>query len=190
MARFNDALKEKFTNWNDLEKKIEALPTAPLRGEVFEQFIFAYLTLKKQFYQFSQVYRSTEIPKDLLEKYKIEKKDSGVDGLVVFNDGKVAGYQVKFRTGRTKPSYDELAKFWVEAQHTDYNYTIANCYSVTDLVLKQQKHLQILVDEFESLDQDFFEELFKFTNDSGKIEHFYYDPFPFQKQIIKDVVFF
>lgn len=188
MARFNDLLKEKFTSWNDLEKKIEALPTAPLRGDVFEQFIFAYLTLKKQFYQFSQVYRSTEIPRDLLEKYKIEKKDSGVDGLVVFNDGKVAGYQVKFRTGRTKPSYDELAKFWVEAQHTDYNYTIANCYSVTDLVLKQQKHLQILVDEFESLDQDFFEELFKFTNDSGKIEHFYYDPFPFQRQIIKDVV--
>lgn len=188
MARFNDLLKEKFTSWNELEKKIEALPTAPLRGEVFEQFIFAYLTLKKQFYQFTQVYRSTEIPRDLLEKYKIEKKDSGVDGLVVFNDGKVAGYQVKFRTGRTKPSYDELAKFWVEAQHTDYNYTIANCYSVTDLVLKQQKHLQILVDELESLDQDFFEELFKFTNDSGRIEHFYYEPFPFQKQIIKDVV--
>ena len=91
------------------------------------------------------------------------------------------------RTGRTKPSYDELAKFWVEAQHTDYNYTIANCYSVTDLVLKQQKHLQILVDEFESLDQDFFEELFKFTNDSGKVERFFYEPFPFQKQICPNI---
>lgn len=187
MTRYNDLLKEKFSNWSDLEKKIEALPTAPLRGEVFEQFIFAYLTLKKQFYQLSEVYRSTEIPREFLEKYKIEKKDSGIDGLMVFNDGKVAGYQVKFRTSRVKPSYDELAKFWVEAQHTDYNYTIANCYSITDLVLKQQKHLQILVDELESLDQDFFEELYKFTNDAGKIKHFFYEPFPFQKQMIKDV---
>ena len=147
MTRYNNLLKEKISNWSDLEKKIEALPTAPLRGEVFEQFIFAYLTLKKQFYQLSEVFRSTEIPREFLGKYKIEKKDSGIDGLMVFNDGKVAGYQVKFRTGRVKPSYDELAKFWVEAQHTDYNYTIANCYSITDLVLKQQKHLQILVDE-------------------------------------------
>ena len=69
MARYNDLLKEKFSNWNDLEKKIEALPTAPLRGEVFEQFIFAYLTLKKQFYQLNEVYRSTEIPREFLEKY-------------------------------------------------------------------------------------------------------------------------
>lgn len=187
MAHYNDLLKEKFSNWKDLEKKIEALPNTALRGEVFEQFVFAYLVLKKQFYQLSDVYRSKEIPRKYLDKYKIEKKDSGVDGLVIFNDGKVAGYQVKFRTGRVKPSYDELAKFWVEAQHTDYNYTIANCYSITDLVLKQQKHLQILVDELESLDQDFFEELFKFTNDAGKIEHFSYKPFPYQEKIIEDV---
>lgn len=187
MVRYNDLLKERFSNWNELEKRIESLPSASLRGEVFEQFILAYLSLKKQFYQLSEVYRSREIPKEFLKKYKIEKKDSGVDGLMVFNDGKVAGYQVKFRTNRTKPSYDELAKFWVEAQHTDFNYTIANCYSITNLVLKQQKHLQILVDEFELLDQDFFEELYKFTNDSGKIEHYYYKPFTFQKQMIKDV---
>jgi superfamily II DNA or RNA helicase len=184
---YNDLLKEKFSSWEELEKKIEALPSAPLKGEVFEQFIFAYLSIKKQFYQLKEVYRSKEIPKNLLEKYKLEKKDSGVDGLVVFNDGKVAGYQVKFRTNRLKPSYDELAKFWVESQHTDYNYTIANCYSITDLVLKQQKHLQILVDEFESLNQDFFEELYKFTNDAGKIERFFYTPFSFQEEIIKDV---
>jgi len=187
MAHYNDLLKEKFSNWSELEKKIEKLPTAPLRGEVFEQFIFAYLTLKKQFYQLSEIYRSREIPRIFLQKYKIEKKDSGVDGLMVFNDGKVAGYQVKFRTNRVKPSYDELAKFWVEAQHTDYNYTIANCYSITDLVLKQQKHIQILVDDFESLDKVFFEELYKFTNDSKKIEHIYYKPFTFQKEMIEDV---
>lgn len=142
MAKYHDLLKGKFSSWNELEKKIESLPTAALRGEVFEQFVFVYLNLKKQFYQIDKIFRSFEIPRDLLEKYKLAKKDSGVDGIIVFNDGRVAGYQVKFRTGRAKPSYDELAKFWVEAQHTDYNYTIANCYSITDLALKQQKHLQ------------------------------------------------
>lgn len=187
MPKYHELLKQRFTSWNELEKHIEALPTAPLRGEVFEQFVFAYLQIKKQFYQLEEVYRSSEIPRALLEKYKLAKKDSGVDGLIVLNDGKVAGYQVKFRTGRNKPSYDELAKFWVEAQHTDYNYTIANCYSITDLAKKQQKHLQILVDEFESLDAAFFEELYQFINKAGKIVRVLYRPFSFQKQIIKDV---
>jgi DNA segregation ATPase FtsK/SpoIIIE-like protein len=110
MAKYNDLLKEKFSNWNDLEKKIEHLPTSQLKGEVFEEFIFAYLSLKKQFYQLKDVYRSKEIPKEFLEKYKIEKKDSGIDGLLVFNDGKIAGYQVKFRTNRSKPLLISLGK--------------------------------------------------------------------------------
>jgi superfamily II DNA or RNA helicase len=187
MKKYHDLLKQRFSSWNELEKNIEALPTAPTRGEVFEQFIFAYLNIKKQFYQIDQVFRSFDIPSKFLNKYKLAKKDSGVDGLIILNDGKVAGYQVKFRTGRTKPSYDELAKFWVEAQHTDFNYTIANCYTITELALKQQKHLQILVDEFESLDESFFQELYIFINDTKKQIKVLYEPFSFQNTIIKDV---
>jgi predicted helicase len=185
---FSEILKKKHSDWRSLEQEIEKLPTAYDKGEVFEQFIYAYLLLNSQLYQIQELYRSTEIPKKYLEKYKLEKKDSGVDGLIILENGKGAGYQVKFRSNRKKPSYDELAKFWVEAQHTDINYTIANSYSVTDLSKKQEKHLQILVDDFDNLDKMFFESLFTLTNRQKIKKREKYEPYDFQKEIIKDTI--
>lgn len=187
MQKYNEILKKRYSSWDELEKNIEALPTTKLKGDVFEEFIFVYLNLKNQLYQIKEVFRAGDIPRKLLAKYQIEKRDSGIDGLIVFNDNKVAGYQVKFRTNRARPSYDELAKFWVEAQHTDFNYTIANCYSITDLSKKQSKHLQILVDEFSSLDQIFFDELYDFVQKAGKITRKKHKPFDFQIEMIKNV---
>ena len=185
---YSEILKKKHKDWSGLEKEIEQLTTTYEKGEVFEQFIYAYLLLNSQFYQISELYRSTEIPKKYLEKYKLEKKDSGVDGLIILENGKGAAYQAKFRSNRKKPSYDELAKFWVEAQHTDFNYTIANCYSVTNLSKKQEKHLQILVDDFDVLDEEFFKSLFSLTNRRPITERVKYEPYDFQKEIIKDTV--
>jgi superfamily II DNA or RNA helicase len=186
--KFNTIFQKKFPNWSELEKVIENLPTAKEKGNVFEEFIFSYLNIKSQLYQIKEVYMSNDIPTEYLSKYLIEKNDSGVDGLMILNDNKVAAYQVKFRSKRVKPRYDELAKFWVEARNTDINYTIANCYSITDLSKKNDKHLQILVDEFESLDTLFFEQLYEFTNNKSKTLKKRYSPFTFQKNIIKDVV--
>ena len=132
--KYSSIFQKKYSSWKELEKVIEALPTPKQRGDAFEEFVFAYMNIKKQLYQVKEVFMSTEIPAKYLTKYKIEKKDSGVDGLIIRNDDKAAAYQVKFRTGREKPSYSDLTKFWQEGKHTDFNYTIANCYSVTDLV--------------------------------------------------------
>ena len=109
--KYHDILKDKHSDWRSIETAIEALPTTYEKGEVFEQFVYAYLTLNKQLYQIQDVYRSGSIPTKYLNQYQIEKKDSGVDGLMILNNQKAAAYQAKFRTNRKKPSYDELAKF-------------------------------------------------------------------------------
>lgn len=186
--KFNIIFQNKYKSWSELEKVIESLGTTKQRGDVFEEFVFAYLNIKSQLYQIKEVYTSTNIPTKYLVKYSIEKKDSGVDGLIILNDGRAAAYQVKFRTNRAAPKYDELAKFWVEAKHTDLNYIIANCYSLTHLSQKNVKHLQILVDEFELLDEIFFEQLFAFTNNKIPKKRKKHFPFPFQESIIKNVV--
>jgi len=186
--KFNTIFQKKYFSWAELEKVIESLPTTKERGNAFEEFVFAYLNIKSQLYQVKEVFMSKDIPTKYLTKYKLEKVDSGVDGLIILNDDRAAAYQAKFRTNRVKPKYDELAKFWVEAKHTDLNYTIANCYSVTDLSKKIYKHLQILVDEFELLDEAFFEQLFVFTNNKAPKEKKKHTPHPFQKKIIADVV--
>ena len=42
---YDSILKIKYTSWAELEKQIEAQPTTYQKGELFEQFIFAYLTI-------------------------------------------------------------------------------------------------------------------------------------------------
>ena len=187
--KYNSILKKKYTNWDDLELEIEALNTTYERGEIFEQFVYVYLLLNKDKFQLKDVYRSKQIPESFLKKYQLEKKDSGVDGLLVFESGEVAGYQVKFRIGRKAPSYSELAKFWVESKNTDYNYVIANSYYLTKLAQKNNKHMSILVDTFLELDAEFFENMFLVVNERPiRKRKAILKPYPFQERMISDVV--
>jgi len=183
----SNVLKIRYQSWNELEKQIESLSTTTERGEVFEQFVFAFLKIKSDLYQIKEVYRSKEIPIEIREKYSIEAKDSGIDGIFILSDGKCCAYQVKFRTGRSIPSYAELSKFWVEAKHTDYNYTIANCYYVTKLASKNDKHLSILVEELDKLDPIFFNNLYEFVNNS-KVKKILAKPERFQEKMVSDCV--
>lgn len=54
---YSNLLKKHYSDWPSLEKAIEALPTAKARGNVFEEFTFAYFTIKKQMYQIAEIYR-------------------------------------------------------------------------------------------------------------------------------------
>jgi len=188
MHTYHELLKQQYNEFKDLEEKIEKLPTTTGKGEVFEQFVFAYLCIKKDLYQISNVYRAKDIPNELRKKYHLENNDCGVDGLVILNNGKIAAYQVKFRTNRLTPPYAELAKFWIEAKYTDFNYTIANCYYLTKLAQKQEKHLNILIDEFESLDRSFFQTLHEYTTKQIIKKRNYFSPAKFQEKMISDVV--
>lgn len=185
---YDPLLKTKYFDWSALEKVIESQSTTYQKGELFEQFVYAYLTIHKQLYQIKEVYRQKDIPKYYRKQFKLSETDTGVDGLMILHNGQSAAYQVKFRTNRTKPNYNELAKFWVEAKHTDLNYIIANCYSVTQLAQKQTKHLQVLVDEFETLDSSFFDVLHQLTNFQVVKKRQLKQPFTFQNQIITDVI--
>ena len=61
MRKYNRILKERFHSWREIEYKIECLPTAFEKGQVFEEFVYAYLFIKKDFYQLSEIYKSVEV---------------------------------------------------------------------------------------------------------------------------------
>lgn len=60
---YSNLLKKHYSDWPSLEKAIEALPTAKARGNVFEEFTFAYFTIKKQMYQIAEIYFLTNTEK-------------------------------------------------------------------------------------------------------------------------------
>lgn len=184
---FPKILQSKYLNWAQLEKDIEKVSSDKEKGDIFEDFVFGYFLLHQDLYQISEIYKVCDIPLKYRQQYKIEKKDSGIDGLIILRDGRAAAYQVKFRSNREKPSYAELTKFWAEARHTDIHYTVANCYSLSQLCAKNKKHLAILGDEFSSLDAEFFNEFYELTN-LKKVRKQIYTPFPFQKRMIANTL--
>ncbi|MBT7402928.1 DEAD/DEAH box helicase family protein [Candidatus Woesearchaeota archaeon] len=181
--KYNKLLLSKIKTWKELEKQIEALPTTKQRGDAFEEFVFVYFNLHKTLYQISEVYMEKNIPLKYKRKFELEKKDCGVDGLIIHRDGSATGYQVKFRTDRKKSSYDELAKFWAEAKKTDNHLTIANCYSLSRLCAKHKKHLSVLVDEFDALGHEFYSEFYDFVN-AKPVRKKVFRPFKYQQRMI------
>lgn len=181
--KVNELLKKRIKSWKEIEKQIELLPTTKQRGDAFEKFVYVYFIINKTLYQISEVYYEKNIPLKYKKKFDLEKKDCGVDGLIIHRDGTATGYQAKFRTNRQKPSYDELAKFWVEAKKTDYHLTIANCYSLSRLCGKHNKHLSLLVDEFDSLSDEFFSKFFDLVN-AKPVKREVFRPFKYQRKMI------
>lgn len=83
---YSNLLKKHYSDWPSLEKAIEALPTAKARGNVFEEFTFAYFTIKKQMYQIAEIYPSADIPDKYRKAFKLGNKqhqDSALTALLL-----------------------------------------------------------------------------------------------------------
>lgn len=174
-------------SFEELEVKIESLENTKQIGDAFEEFIYFYLKFLEIYYDVKEVYHSSEIPTEIREKLKITKSDAGIDGVWLTSDGKLCAYQVKYRSQRNSPSYEELGKFWAEARLADFTYVFANTYRVTELSEKRENNRNILVDAFENLEASFFESLRKYIKDS-KIVREKKNPWPHQEKIIQEVL--
>jgi len=95
---FHKIYKQRYACWEELEKAIEQVETAKEKGDAFEQFAFSYFTRYKELYQIRELYMGPDIPEQYRVKYRLEKKDSGVDGLYLSENGASTAYQVKFRS--------------------------------------------------------------------------------------------
>ncbi|MBA6264281.1 DEAD/DEAH box helicase family protein [Colwellia sp. Bg11-12] len=184
--RFKGLFLSDVSTWKELEKKIELLSSTKDKGDAFEEFVYLFLLLKKNYYQIKEVYMHP-IPIRIKDKLGIVKYDAGIDGVIEFIDGRLAAYQVKFRTDRAKPKYEEWAKLWAEAKKADATYCIANCDSITVLAEQQDENYKILVDTFDGLPASFFDEVRSLILVSKK-KHLFFDPEPHQKKIITDVI--
>ncbi|WP_127837528.1 hypothetical protein [Clostridium prolinivorans] len=109
---FHNVFLQKYSSWDELESAIESIENVKEKGTAFEQFVFAYFTFFKNMYMISELYMESDIPAELRQKFKLEKRDSGVDGLLIKEDGTSVAYQAKFRSGQEAPSYEELTSFW------------------------------------------------------------------------------
>ena len=185
---FHKIFSTKYDSWIALEKEIELLPTPNERGEVFEQFVYLYFLLHKDYYQISEIYREKDIPLKHKEKLKLEKTDYGVDGIFVKTDDTYTAYQVKFRTNREMPTVRELSTFWTEGEYADFRCIVANCDDLPKVSQKKSGSIQILAREFEKLKSDFFTNLVKLYNGSKPVKSKPAQPDIHQDRMIRHIV--
>lgn len=178
----------KYASWKEIEDGISNKIEEKERGDLFEEFVYTYFSIKKDFYQIENVYMFDDIPNEIKKLLKLEEIDYGVDGVYVRTDNKIVAYQVKFRSNRdNQPSYRELSTFWAESEYADYRCIITNTYSLPEQSDKKKDQFSILVDTFDLLDDDFFNAFNIFTHENRLISPEVKKPFEYQKDIISNI---
>jgi predicted helicase len=186
---FNSVFSKEYATWGNLEAELEQIECPKEKGTAFEQFVFAYFTYFKDIYLISELYMENSIPPELRTKVKLEKRDSGVDGLIIKEDGRTIAYQAKFRSGQQAPPYDELTSFWAESEHADERCIFANCYELPKQAYKKKNQFAILRNELNSLKPEFFKWLYEYaTTGASKPRIEKYTPLPHQDKMISEVL--
>lgn len=178
----------RYNSWKEIEDGIQCISGEKERGDLFEEFVYAYFSINKNFYQIENIYPSKNIPNEIKRLIKLENSDYGVDGVYVRTDNRIVAYQAKFRSDRdNQPSYRELSTFWAESEHADYRCIIANTYSLPEQSNKKKSQFSILADTLDALDADFFYAFNIFTHENRLIPPRIKKPYKYQEDIINNV---
>jgi predicted helicase len=97
-------------SFEQLEKRIAAIPESKGKGDAFEVFAEAYLATQRK-HEIVTAWPLDAVPLSVLKKLKLPLKDYGVDGVMNTTLGGHQVYQVKFRSGRTPLTWEELSTF-------------------------------------------------------------------------------
>ena len=116
------------SSFEELEKRIAAIPENKGKGEDFEVFAEAYLATQRK-HDAHQVWPLNATPLDVLGKLGLGGMDYGVDGVLQTLLGDLSAYQVKFRTGREPMTWRELSTFMglADSPHIRSRILITNC---------------------------------------------------------------
>jgi superfamily II DNA or RNA helicase len=127
------------SSFEELEKRIAAIPENKGKGDAFEVFAEAYLATQRK-HDAHQVWPLNATPLDLLGKLGLGGMDYGVDGVLQTLLGDLSAYQVKFRTGREPMTWRELSTFMglADSPHIRSRILITNCDELPTVINDRQ----------------------------------------------------
>ena len=127
------------SSFEELEKRIAAIPENKGKGDAFEVFAEAYLATQRK-HDAHQVWPLNATPLDVLGKLGLGGMDYGVDGVLQTLLGDLSAYQVKFRTGREPMTWRELSTFMglADSPHIRSRILITNCDELPSVINDRQ----------------------------------------------------
>lgn len=155
--KIHSLLQNTYSSFPEWEKAVAGIPDATDKGNAMEYLTYFLLKSNAGYYDIKDIYMEDEIPETLREHLRLERKDNGVDGVIVRNDGKTIAYQVKFRAEHGVPTAQELSTFWAESEYADLRLICANCSRLPRVSGKKKNQMSLLLDKYMELDKEFFD---------------------------------
>lgn len=141
----------------ELELKIATFATTVEKGDAFEVFVGAYLTL---FYpDVPEAVHYKPFPRQVAEALGVlEAQDTGIDSVLSNAAGQTA-VQAKFRAGRGTLTLSDLATFFAVSDRASNRLIVTNCSSLSEKLGDRLRTTCILADSFDALQPEDFEAL-------------------------------
>ena len=171
-------------SFEELEKRIAALPENKGKGDAFEVFAEAYLATQRK-HEICEVWPLDAVPLDLLKKLKLPLKDYGVDGVTLTMLGGHQVYQVKFRSGRTPLTWEELSTFMglSDSPEIQSKVVITNCDELPAVINDRHNFFCIRGSDLDRLNAEDFKVIEAWV--AGSVVEFKKStPFPHQQEAL------
>ena len=171
----------------ELETRIANLSTTNAKGDAFEVFAEAYLASQK-IVQAKEVWPFEVIPEKLKRQFSLGAgRDMGVDGLLQTSTDEYSAYQVKYRTGRSSLTWDELSTFMGLTDQVSERILFTNSNSIPKVMDERTGFFCIRGNDLDQLERRDFETIVKWLQ-SGVIEVKPKEPLPHQGEALEDIL--
>ncbi len=176
------------SSFEELEKRIAAIAENKGKGDAFEVFAEAYLATQRK-HEIGQVWPLDAAPMDLLKKLKLPLKDYGVDGVARTALGGHQVYQVKFRSGRTPLTWEELSTFMglSDSPEIQSKVVITNCDELPVVINERHNFFCIRGSDLDRLSAEDFKTIEAWVSEA-KITIRKSTPFPHQQEALDAIV--
>jgi superfamily II DNA or RNA helicase len=176
------------SSFEELEKRIAAITENKGKGDAFEVFAEAYLATQRR-HEIGQVWPLDAAPMDLLKKLKLPLKDYGVDGVAQTALGGHQVYQVKFRSGRTPLTWEELSTFMglSDSPEIQSKVVITNCEELPAIINERHNFFCIRGSDLDRLTGEDFKAIEAWVSEA-KITIRKSTPFPHQQEALDAIV--
>lgn len=184
----HEVLTRDIQSFKQLENKIESLVkhNTTLEGDAFEVFIQGYIATNPKF-QTKKIWVVKSIPEQIRKKLNLPSDAKGIDGVFENRNGEIVPYQVKFRKGRPKLTYTELAPFLGVTERAKSRIIFTNCNDLA-IDIKNRDSLTTIrgidLDEITQLD---IKNIYNWL-DNKKLTKESYQIRPYQEQAVNDII--
>jgi superfamily II DNA or RNA helicase len=175
-------------SFEDLEKRIAAIPENKVKGDAFEVFAEAYLATQRK-HDTHLVWPRSATPLDVLGKLGLGEMDYGVDGVLQTLLGDLSAYQVKFRAGREPMTWRELSTFMglADSPHIRSRILITNCDELPAVMNERQGFFCIRGSDLDRMDPSDFQAIESWLAEAV-VQPTKKKPLPHQEEALADIV--